>query len=239
MGDRSDSSSSYPPVGSPDRYDMIVQRGRALRRRRRYTLGAGAGGTVVAIALAVVFVTSGGDGGDDLNATEVAGETTIATTTTTTTTTTTLPPSVGDVTVAIDPATRTVTVSDLTLPVSEASRQCLHLGLRSPDDQLVAELHQCNYYEIPAPGAISLDLLPAEGTEISCATNVERPLSPPVGAAEFISTFVYGVAEIPPGEYSLTAGATSGIGDGCAYAEDTSIGFVEDVNFETATIEIP
>lgn len=61
MGDGS-GTNSYPPVGDPDRYDMIVQRGRTLRRRRRYSLGAGAGGTVVALAIAVVLITGGNNG---------------------------------------------------------------------------------------------------------------------------------------------------------------------------------
>ena len=204
MGDRSDSSSSYPPVGSPDRYDMIVQRGRALRRRRRYTLGAGAGGTVVALALAVVFVTGGG-AGDEVH-TDLAEDPT-TTTEATTSTTTTVPPQVS---LRVDTTTSPgeVVVSDLEFPLVTDAQQCVLLTLRSPSTgTAVAGAWQCRYVEAPASDEQRDIKLPLaeDGLEIECAKSEtridENELVDPVTAA-VSTTFAYDIDDrVPAGEY--------------------------------------
>ena len=230
MGDGSGTSnggsSNFPPVGAPDRYDMIVQRGRALRRRRRYTLGAGAGGTVVALAVAVVLVTNGGP--QDPTMTELAdkGTTTTeavvaadqgGTTTTTATTSTVLMPD--EMTVTIDATTPTVLVQDPAQPVHDDARQCIYLQLTDPAGNFVAEGSGCN----TGVGPVEVPLNPP-GVEIGDACTLERydPAAlaalPTRGAS---SEFVYRIdPEVSSGEYGLTAVAVSGLTDGCADPHD-------------------
>lgn len=224
MGDGS-GTNSYPPVGDPDRYDMIVQRGRTLRRRRRYSLGAGAGGTVVALAIAVVLIT-GGNNGNDVDATEMAADPTTTTTEAPTTTTTTPLPDV--MTATIDPIATTVLVQDPTHPVSDEAKQCVHLSLAAADDptMIVGEGTSCA--DDPA-----LYVKATNGIVLDCGTQVERP-EPYVGPTEpEVSTFTYQIDEsIPPGSYALTARASSGIGDECPDPTDAGsegFGYDEDL----------
>ena len=234
MGDGSgtsgDGSTNYPPVGSPDRYDMIVQRGRALRRRRRYTLGAGAGGTVVALAVAVVLITNGGP--DDANATEFADDATTTTTTVADVTTTSMP-SVMTVTIASDNST--VLVQDPAQPLDDAAKQCVYLRLTTPDDGFVAEGSGCN----TSPEALEIPLSLAE---IGQACTLER-YEPSQLATEDTgansSSFVYRLdPTIPAGEYVLTAQAVSGLTDGCADTNDPAYER-ETRDTDQITIELP
>ena len=244
MGDGSGTSDggsrNFPPVGAPDRYDMIVQRGRVLRRRRRYTLGAGAGGTVVALAVAVVLVTNGGP--EDPTVTELADDATTTTEAIVTagegTTTTTSMPDV--MTVTIDEATSTVLVQDPAQPVHDAAKQCVYLQLTDPAGNFVAEGSGCN----TGTGPIEVRLNPP-GVEIIDACSMERdePTDPaelaalPTGAAS--SSFVYRIdPEIPDGEYQLTGTAVSGLTDGCADTNDTTFER-ENVAKGEITIELP
>ena len=226
MGDGSGTSSggsnSFPPVGAPDRYDMIVQRGRALRRRRRYTLGAGAGGTVVALAVAVVLVTNGGP--EEPTITELAdkGTTTteaIVTADEGTATTTSTVPMPDEMTVTIDAATSTVLVQDPKQPVHDDAKQCLYLQLTDPAGNFVAEGSGCN----TGTGPVEIPLNPP-GVELGDACTLE-PYDPaelaalPTGGAS--SDFVYRIdPEISAGEYEMTANAVSGLTDGCADTND-------------------
>ena len=211
MGDDSGTSnggsSSFPPVGAPDRYDMIVQRGRALRRRRRYTLGAGAGGTVVALAVAVVLVTNGGP--EDPTMTELANEGT------TTSTTSTSVPMPDVMTITIDEATSTVLVQDPAQPVHDDAKQCAYLQLTDPSGNFVAEGSGCN----TGTGPIEIRLNPP-GVEIIDACSMERYEPSELAAlptGEASSEFVYRIdPEVPGGQYDLTATAVSGLTDGCA-----------------------
>ncbi len=244
MGDGSGTSNggsnSFPPVGAPDRYDMIVQRGRALRRRRRYTLGAGAGGTVVALAVAVVLVTNGGP--EDPTITELADK---GTTTTeaivsadegATTTTSTVPmPDV--MTVTIDSATSMVLVQDPTQPVHDDSKQCVYLQLTDPAGNFVAEGSGCN----TGTGPVEVPLNPP-GVEINAGCTLDRYDPAELAAlptGEASSSFVYRLdPTIPGGEYALTGTAVSGLTDGCADTDDTTFER-ENVAEGKTTIELP
>lgn len=216
MGDGSGTSNDFPPVGSPDRYDMIVQRGRALRRRRRYTLGAGAGGTVVALAVAVVLISS--NGSSDVTSAEFADGS--PATTGVTTTSSTLPPVPTVMGVRIETGTSpaTITVEDPAQPVSDESRQCVLLTLSSADDDVVAEGWGCNDPLTPS-GLVSVQLLATDGVAIGCARQESRldPADYEDTPTEVVSTsFTYQTdSSLPKGDYELTASATSGIGDGC------------------------
>ncbi len=236
MGDGSgmsnDRSNNFPPVGSPDRYDMIVQRGRALRRRRRYTLGAGAGGTVVALAVAVVLITNGGS--DDANATEFADDGT--TTTEAIVETTTSVPMPAAMTVTIDPDTSTILVQDPAQPVHADAKQCVYLRLTQPDGAFVAEGNTCN----STPGPVEVPINPP-GVEIGMACQTPRYeqselQTEDTGPAS--STFVYELDPSLTGSYAVTVSAVSGLTDGCADTVDPTVER-ENQAEHTTTIELP
>ncbi len=248
MGDGSGNPSSrgprratdYPPVGEPDRYDMIVQRGRALRRRRRYTLGAGAGGTAVALAIAVVLITNGGS--DDANATELAeGTPTTAVsaagegTTTSISESTTSAPMPPEMTVTIQPEKSTVLVQDPAQPVHDESEQCVYLRLTTPDDAFVAEGSACN----TNPGPVEIVMSTAELGQ-ACSLERHEPgelAALPVGEASY--EFPYRLdATIAPGTYQLSAQSVSGVTDGCADTDDP-VHERENVGTAEVTIELP
>lgn len=240
MGDGS-GTNSYPPVGDPDRYDMIVQRGRALRRRRRYSLGAGAGGTVVALAVAVVLIT-GGNSGNDVDATEMAAD---PTTTTTTEVTTTAVPAVvtspykeGEVGGALTPSAGTIDVDDPAAPVSVDTQQCVQLMLTTTDGAPVAEGRGCAYPE-NAEGPVVIDLVPSE-VQIGCPQVGITRGEPSSGVDQpFSSSFTYRAdPSIDPGTYELHVEIVSGVGDGCAGPVE---GSTEDESFNeiTTQIELP
>ena len=231
MGDSSGMSNSYPPVGSPDRYDVIVQRGRALRRRRRYTLGAGAGGTVVAIAVAVVLITGNSN---DVDTTEFADDTT--TTTTTALTTTTAPPAPDEMKVTVDSGTSTVLVQDPAQLTGGSSAQCVYLAVESQVGELVAEGSACSDDDAPI-----VELVPSNGTEIACASVIERSdpaeTTPTERAYDYTYFSYVTTGPLPPGQYEMTAHASSGIGDHCAdpFQDATE---QESVAFASSTIEL-
>ena len=238
MGDGSgmsnDGPNSFPPVGSPDRYDMIVQRGRALRRRRRYTLGAGAGGTVVALAVAVVLITNGGS--DDANATEFASDGT--TTTEAVVETTTSVPMPETMTVTVDPDTSTILVQDPAQPVHDDAKQCVYLRLTQPDGTFVAEGSNCN--ASPDPGRACRSIPRASRSAAACQLNrYEQSELQTEETAPASSTFLY---ELDPslngGPYELTVSAVSGLTDGCADTVDPTTQR-ENTPEEPTTIELP
>ncbi len=239
MGDGS-GTNSYPPVGDPDRYDMIVQRGRALRRRRRYSLGAGAGGTVVALAVAVVLIT-GGNNGNDVDATEMAADPTTTTTTkaptTTVPTVVTSPPKDGAVGFSLDRISKVIEVEDLTAPVSPDALQCVQLGLTTTDGVPVAEGRACTPPGMTS-GQLAIELWPSSAA-IFCATS-EVSGTAPGGPTEEVSTsfVIEPDPSIPPGTYDLYVGATSGVGDGCPGSAEGSAE-VETFNEFTTQIELP
>ncbi len=216
MGDGSgtsnDSSSTFPPVGSPDRYDMIVQRGRTLRRRRRYKLGAGAGGTVVALAVAVVLISNGGSDDSDANATKVNEFANEGTSDAIVETTTSLPMP-AQMTVTIDVDSSTILVQDPAQVAHDDAKQCVYLELTGPDGTIISTGHGCS----TSPAPVELPLL--DGVQLTCPPQMVRyepaALSTPETEPRS-STYVYDLdPAIPAGSYDLTVQAVSGLTDGC------------------------
>lgn len=237
MGDGS-GTNSYPPVGDPDRYDMIVQRGRTLRRRRRYSLGAGAGGTVVALAIAVVLIT-GGNNGNDVDATEMAADPTTTTTeapTTTVPTVVTSPHKEGQVGGALTPSADTIDVDDPAAPVNIDTQQCVMMTLTTTEAAPVAEGWACAPAGAAGPTVVELV---ASDVQIGCPVSAVRG-DPLTGVEEPLSSSFSYVADptIPPGTYDLHVEIVSGVGDGC---DGTVDGSTEDesVNEITTQIELP
>lgn len=241
MGDRHEprASEHYPPVGAPDRYDMIVQRGRALRRRRQYTLGAGAGGTVVALALAVAFVTGVGNSNDVVRS-ELAddGPTTESTTTTVI--------ALEQIAVVIDDGNdpAPIVLTDPEFPVILDAQQCAQITLRDAETGLaVAEGRGCRYADATSNvGHVDVPLRAANGVEIGCATTetrVDEAALAEYTTAEVSTSYSYTIEEsLPSGEYELEVSATSGLGDGCAGSEAGTTE-VEESAEASAQIELP
>lgn len=228
-------TSSFPPVGDPDRLDAIVRRGRSLRRRRQLgTAGAGVGATL-AVVLAVSLVLGGGGGTTDPNI--VADDPTSSTTTTTTTT----PPMPPELTVTVSsgpPAT--ILVEDPAQPAGATTKQCVTVTVFGPlvdggdaaAQPVAGEGTQCAaglsmngsaVLEIGAatgaePGGVQIDPDPLTPTLVGCAAVVERPAPEDVNSdavAPGRSTFRISAADLPPGEYRVEVSAVSGLGDGC------------------------
>jgi hypothetical protein len=213
---------SFPPVDDPARFDRIVQRGRALRRRRQLGVGAGAGSGVAAMALAVVLITGNGSTSDQVVADGDRRPQVEVTSTTTTTTTPPSPPTELTVELDADPGAITVVITDPAAPVSEDSRQCITVSLEGETGD-TAEAYVCD--DVPAvDGTIDVDLQSTGGVLINCAASMTRP--PPDQPAEYDtelrrSTFTMTPpAGLAAGDYTVSVGATSGIGDGCAGTGD-------------------
>lgn len=231
-------TSSFPPVGDPDRLDAIVRRGRSLRRRRQLgTAGAGVGGTL-AVVLAVVLVLGGGGGTTDPNI--VANDPTSSTTTTTTTTTTPQMPPELTVSVNAGPPA-TILVEDPAQPVGDTTKQCVTVTVFGPlvegvdpaDQPVAGEGTQCaaglsmngsavldiRSATAAAPGEIQIDPVPGGAPDlIGCAAVIERPPLEDVtsdAVAPGRSTFRISAPDLTPGEYRLEVSAVSGLGDGC------------------------
>lgn len=212
----------YPPVGSPDRFDQIVRRGRFLRRRRQFGVGAGASGSMAAVALAVVLMT-GSPGAPKSHVVADGGEGTSTTVTTTSTTTTTAPPPPEELTVELDaaPDAITVVVTDPAQPVSGDSRQCLTVSLTGSTGD-TAEAYACD--DIPAvDGVVTVDLPDTRGVLIGCSATITRPQEGTVDLPTELRSTTFTMA--PPstlgaGDYTVDVSVTSGIGDGCAGTGD-------------------
>lgn len=208
----------FPPAGDPDRFDAIVARGTALRRRRRAGAGAGVGGSLAAIAVAAVLLT-GTSGtptpnvvadGDD----PVTAETTVS-------------PPPDRLTASIDVSAEgsepiVVIVDDPAQPISDSSRQCVAITVsdaEDPDAGAVAEGHGCVE---PGSGAstgdsLVLPLRPTSPVAISCAATLERVTDvDPEVTTRARSTFEVSVPELPAGAYRVEVTASSGPGDGCS-----------------------
>jgi hypothetical protein len=231
---------SYPPVGDPNRLDAIVQRGRAMQRRRQYgAAGAGAGGAL-AVVLVAVLVFGGGSGEDDQLLADDG------TTTTETTTTTTAPAPEMTVELVQGPPAQIV-VDDPAQPVGEGTQQCLTVAAYEPDTTPadgalpVAEGTVCAP-GLSANGVSDLALVPTtsseagpgvdigetpdlgtDRTEINCAASVVRPAADAVASTETqpgVTTFTISAPDLAPGQYRMVVSAVSGIGDGCAPEQD-------------------
>lgn len=220
---------SFPPPDQADaRFDAVVRRGRALRRRRQIGAGAGAGG-VLALAAVAVIVATGGSGGDP-----DSGVVADSPTTTTTTTTTTLPPADPQITLEQVDGVIVVGVSDDDAAGTSSipARQCVTLRLVDGEGPAVSEATGCT--DEVAADAIRV-LYPSGGVEIGCAaTVVNGPGAEPVVETPLSSTFRFQPdASVPVGDYTVEVTAVSGIGDGCA-PSDT--GEHEDVS--TASLDL-
>lgn len=227
---------SYPPVGDPNRLDAIVQRGRALQRRRQYgAAGAGAGGAL-AVVLVAVLVFGGGSGEDD----QLLADDGTTTTTTETTTTTTVPEPEMTVELVQGPPAQIV-VDDPAQPVGEGTQQCLTVAAYEPETTAadgalpVAEGTVCapglsgngqaDLALVPTtsseagPGAEVTPDLGGGRTEINCAASVVRPAADAVASTETqpgVTAFTISAPDLAPGQYRMVVSAVSGIGDGCA-----------------------
>ena len=214
---------SFPPLGDGSRFDVIVSRGRALRRRRQIGAGAGAGSALAATALAVVLLAGVPTPKDDMI---VADENTTASTITTTTTiatttTTTTALSSTTMTVRVDPGADSarIVVTDPAQPMPTAqdapAQQCVLATLSDSDGRVVAEESACT--DLNDPEAVVVLPLRNTDPQIDCGSSVER-IDPIERATRSAST----TFELTPpptltaGGYELTIAATSGIGDGCA-----------------------
>lgn len=231
---------NYPPVGSDDRFDQIVRRGRSLRRRRQLGVGAGAGGALAAVALAVVLVTGGSDSPDQPLVADAPD-----TDDTTTTTTTTAPPTDPDemtvTVVEVDGSTRIV-VEDPEQPQGELAQQCVLVTLHDSDEAeggpAVAEGYTCDDLP-PGEAGVPLPVFLTGGVEIGCASSMTN--EPPAAdrpTAAVTTTFAVDVGAVPAGEYRMEVSATSGIGDGCAGTGDEVPGGTERSATTSAAVDI-
>lgn len=233
-------TSSYPPVGDPDRLDSIISRGRSIRRRRQITkVGAGGGGVVMLALVAVLVLGTTGNRADN----NITADDPDADPTTTTSTTILLPDEMSVTVIAGSPAT--ILVQDPAQPVGEGTQQCVTVSVYGPttpgesagDPGLAGEGTAC------APGLstngssevrIRQTAVPDQSsptptgsvtvtpTEIGCATSITRPASADVAgdaAQPGVTSFRVDAGDLPAGDYTIRVSAASGLGDGCAPEE--------------------
>lgn len=221
----------YPGVGSPDRFDEIVTRGSAMRRRRRFLSATGAG--VTGLACLALVVGLGMNVGSKADRSVVADRGTTssqsanaAETNNTVTSHDPIPaflsvePSDSELTIQLnDQRTAVPADPDATLPSSLFSQQCVTVTLADKSDTTVAEGTACRQIgaSFGDENAIRVELNRTDGVSVGCAAVAERLENPltlrfePIG-----TTFVAALpADLPPGTYTATVIGVSGFGDGC------------------------
>jgi len=230
---------SFPPLGDDSRFEAIVTRGRALRRRRQLGVGAGAGGAMVALVLVAVLVTAGApaSSGDpvfaDQDDTTASSTTTVSTTTTPDSSETTAVAGaealqaqveVADGAGAGAAAPLTVTVEDPARPVAqpddEPAHLCVSVSISDASGRTAANGHACTTGDSPTGETVMVELTRIEpgGVELlPCAAGavrldeaVERSTEPASAAFDLVPP-----VDLPSGTYSVEVTAVSGIGDGC------------------------
>lgn len=233
---------NYPPVGSPDRLEEIMNRGAGMRRRRQLVGATSAG--VMGIACLVLVLTLGTStkpvehnvaAAPEGKNTQVAPESDTDTPATPPTTT-----PIGDrpfVSWTVDDAVKElrIEVNDAEMPVpADASalaetsydmQQCVLVNMTRTDDgtPFAAEAFACRTVT-PADTTPQLqtvfELSDATQVAVGCPA-VEERLDQPIDmtTTEASTQFATSVAPspdgLPAGEYSITITAISGTGDGC------------------------
>lgn len=211
---------TYPPVGDPNRFDAIVERGTQLQRRRRGTAVGAFGSFVVVLGLAAV-VLAGRPG--------TSGSSVVADGTTDTKpieTTTTEPSTDVTAAVRVDGGRITVSVVDPAQPVSDDSQQCVHASLfpteGTPSDGSlpVAEVAEGSWCSSTAeavdlPELHELVLTPTSPVAIGCAATQSNVAVEPDRTAPVSSDVTVTAPDLAPGTYRLVITVSSGIGDGC------------------------
>lgn len=223
----------YPGVGSPDRFDEIVNRGSAMRRRRRFLSATGAG--VTGLACLALVVGLGMNVGSKADRSVVADRDTKSSQSANAPDTNTpvtphdpipaflnVEPSDSDLTIQLnDQRTAVPADSDAMLPSSLSSQQCVTVTLSDESDATVAEGSACRQVGIGVgygdESAVRVELNRTDGVSVGCAAVAQRLESPltlrfePIG-----TTFVAALpADLPPGAYTATVIGVSGFGDGC------------------------
>lgn len=208
---------TYPPAGDPNRFDAIVERGTALRRRRRGTAIGAMGSFVVVIGLAAVLIV----GRPGPASSSVVADGPGVGSADTTSSTTTAPSTEMSVEVTDDGDRIVVTVDDPMQPVSEYSRQCVHASLFPVENPAaldpVAEGSICDLYPGVTEQTDSNELLlvPTTSVVIGCAAVGHGSLPEPIRTAPRSSEVQLSTGDVAPGTYRLVVTASSGIGDGC------------------------
>lgn len=218
----------FPPVGSDDRFDAIVSKGRRMRHRRQ-ALNAATTGSVVAacIALAVVFGGSNKPAkSDQVFANEGQKNSS------STTVPQPGPPDEMRVTVSHNGDAVEVEVDDPRMPIptdpqsigdtSYRTQQCVLVSLVDEVGQPAAEGFDCR--EFPSEGSDpgtqttsqSFKLSVSDGLSVGCAAAEERIDAVTTENQRVRSKFSAELPSgLPAGRYQLTVEAVSGFGDGC------------------------
>lgn len=205
------SGTRYPTGDGPARdeaarYEAVVRRGRALRRRRRLgTAGASVVGCAALLAMAFAVL---GTGGTDPSVT--AGPTEGAPGSTT-------PPAFG-VSARQETGTGTgalvVEARDPSQPDSPDAVLCVLVRVGPTGQAAVAEGRACAF-----PGessTVTVPLAPSGGVEIGCAGSASPAAPLPTATRDVSATFRFDVGGgFPAGEYPVKVSAVSGVGDGC------------------------
>lgn len=234
----------YPPVGSPDRLEEIMDRGSGMRRRRRI-LGATSAGLMGIACVALVIALGGvspntqkvATASDDTS-TQNAPETNPPGQETTLSTLPTVPTPVENLpflSVEIDEGIHEmrININDLETPTpadptilettSFGVQQCVLVALNrtSEGDPLETEGFWCRSVEPGVPEAaarVPVELNSPSDVSVGCAAFEERFEGPIEMTTTGASTeFVASIsdADLPAGDYSVRITAVSGFGDGC------------------------
>lgn len=233
---------SYPPVGSPDRLDEIMDRGAGMRRRRRMVGVTSAGVMGVACLVLVMTLGAGLEPSTRNVATAADGATNGQVLDETPEPTTPAEPpefvsfafdeTSGELRIDVhDPETPTPVDRSVLDATSYEVQQCVLVTLtRTGDgDPYEAEAFACRQVvtgtTVPSTTAAAwtttpFELVDATEVAVGCPAIEERfdaPVQMTTTAAQtrFVTSLVPSSAGLPAGEYSITVAATSGFGDGC------------------------
>lgn len=206
------SGTRYPTGEGPGnddsaRYDAVVRRGRALRRRRRLgTAGAGVLGCVALLAIGVAVLGTG----DDHDSAVTAGPTAVAPSSTVPRTFTVSARQSDE-----DGATALVVdARDPSQPDSPDAVLCVLVRVGPTGRAAVAEGRAC---AVPGEsGTVTVPLAPSGGVEIGCAGSASPTTVPPTATRDVSANFRFEVAGgFPAGGHPVKVTAVSGVGDGC------------------------